>query len=153
MNDAMRELYQETIMGHNKQPRNFHGMDDADGKATGHNPLCGDKLVVFVKFNGDTVSDVSFVGDGCAISKSSASMMTEAVKDRNRNDARILYDAFHKLVTREDGIDESLLGKLRVFAGVGEFPARVKCAALPWRTLLAAIDEQAPGGATAVSTE
>lgn len=140
MNSAMRELYQETIMGHNRSPHHFHAMEDADGQSLGHNPLCGDKLTVYVKFDGDAVSDVSFLGDGCAISKASASMMTDAVRGLSKDDAAKLYEAFHALVTRDGEPDADRLGKLRVFAGVGEFPVRVKCAALPWRTLMAAIE-------------
>ncbi len=142
MNDALRELYQETIMGHNKKPRNFHPMDDADAQANGHNPLCGDKLTVFIDLDGDQVADVSFIGEGCAISKSSASMMTEALKGRPRQEAEALAAEFQKLIMREEA-DTALLGKLKVFAGVGEFPARVKCAALPWRTLQAALHDEA----------
>ncbi len=140
MNDAMRELYQETIMGHNKAPHNFHRMDDADAQSLGHNPLCGDKLTVYVRYDGEAVAEVSFLGDGCAISKASASMMTDAVQGLSKDQAAELYNAFHALVTRDGEPDKELLGKLRVFAGVGEFPARVKCAALPWRTLMAAIE-------------
>lgn len=139
MNDALRELYQETIMGHNRSPRNFRELADADAQATGHNPLCGDKLAVFVRLEGDQVEDVAFVGEGCAISKASASMMTEAVKGKATDEARRMKEAFLHLVLRDAEADEALLGKLRVFAGVGEFPARVKCAALPWRTLEAAL--------------
>jgi nitrogen fixation NifU-like protein len=148
MNPLMRELYQETIMGHNKSPRNFGRLEPADASADGHNPLCGDRLSVDVNFDGDALAQVMFAGEGCAISKASASMMTEAVTGMAKDDARTLYEAFHKLVTREGEADEALLGKLRVFAGVGEFPARVKCAALAWRTLMAAMENE-----HAVSTE
>ena len=140
MDPNMRELYQETIMGHNKAPHHFHAMDAPDGEALGHNPLCGDKLHVYLRMDGETVQEASFLGDGCAISKSSASMMTDAVAGKTSHEAQELYEHFHKLVTREGEADLTKLGKLRVFAGVGEFPARVKCAALPWRTLVAALE-------------
>lgn len=140
MDGALRELYQETIMGHNRSPRHFHAMEDADGQSLGHNPLCGDKLSVYVRFDGDAIDEVSFLGDGCAISKASASMMTDAVQGLSKDDARRMYESFHALVTRDGEVDKDLLGKLKVFAGVGEFPARVKCAALPWRTLMAAME-------------
>jgi nitrogen fixation protein NifU and related proteins len=136
----MRELYQETIMGHNKAPHNFHVIEDASAQAHGHNPLCGDKLTVFLRQDGDTITEAAFVGQGCAISKSSASMMTDALKGRSAKDAVRLSEDFIALVMREGKPDLERLGKLKVFAGVGEFPARVKCAALPWRTLVAAIE-------------
>jgi len=139
MNEALRELYQETIMGHNRSPRNFRAIDGADARASGHNPLCGDKLTVFLTIEDGRIDDVAFVGEGCAISKASASMMTEALKGRGTEEARSMKDEFLHLVTRDREADEAVLGKLRVFAGVGEFPARVKCAALPWRTLEAAL--------------
>lgn len=143
MDAHMRELYQETIMGHNKAPHHFHPMDDADGDALGHNPLCGDRLHVYVRYrDGGAIDEASFVGDGCAISKASASMMTDAVAGRSREEAEALYEQFHRLVTRDGEADMALLGKLRVFSGVGEYPARVKCAALPWRTLVAALQGQ-----------
>lgn len=144
MNDALRELYQETIMGHNRSPHNFRALEPADARANGHNPLCGDKLTVFLRFDGERIAEAAFVGEGCAISKASASLMTDAVRGLGRSEARALYEAFRRLVTRDPAADPSRLGKLRVFAGVGEFPARVKCAALPWRTLVAAL-EQEPG--------
>lgn len=140
----LNELYQETILEHNKNPRNFREIEDADKKAFGNNPLCGDALQVFVKMEGDTVGDVAFKGSGCAISKASASMMTQAVKGKTRDEADELFDEFHKMVTGEIDIesDETQLGKLRVFAGVLEFPARVKCASLSWHTLNAALHEK-----------
>lgn len=139
----LNELYQETILEHNKNPRNFREIEDADKKAFGNNPLCGDALQVFVKMDGDTVGDVAFKGSGCAISKASASMMTQAVKGKTREEADLLFDEFHKMVTGEIDIesDETQLGKLRVFAGVLEFPARVKCASLSWHTLNAALHD------------
>lgn len=146
----LNELYQETILEHNKNPRNFREIEDADKKALGNNPLCGDALQVFLKMEGDEVADVAFKGSGCAISKASASMMTQAVKGKSREDADKLFDEFHRMVTGELDIEaeENHLGKLRVFAGVLEFPARVKCASLSWHTLNAALH-----GEDAVSTE
>ncbi|MBX3297262.1 MAG: SUF system NifU family Fe-S cluster assembly protein [Acidobacteria bacterium] len=140
----LNELYQETILEHNKNPRNFREIEDADKTALGNNPLCGDALQVFVKMDGDTVGDVAFKGSGCAISKASASMMTQAVKGKTREEADLLFDEFHKMVTGEMDIEteENHLGKLRVFAGVLEFPARVKCASLSWHTLSAALHDE-----------
>ena len=136
MDNSMRDLYQEVILEHNKHPRNFRVMDPADAKIEGFNPLCGDRLTLYLRFDGDMVADVAFQGHGCAISTSSASLMTEAVKGKPRLEAERLFAAFHRLVTREGpapGKDE--IGKLAVFSGVGEFPARVKCATLCWHTL------------------
>jgi nitrogen fixation NifU-like protein len=146
----LSELYQDTILEHNKNPRNFREIADADQTADGNNPLCGDALRVYVKTSGDIVEDVAFKGSGCAISKASASMMTQAVKGRTKQEAEELFDEFHRMVT--GGLDpeaeETHLGKLRVFAGVLEFPARVKCASLSWHTLNAALH-----GDETVSTE
>lgn len=143
----LSDLYQEVILEHNKNPRNFREMEDADLRADGHNPLCGDQLQVFVRMDGDVVGDVSFVGSGCAISKASASMMTQAVKGKTREEAEVLFDEFHRMVTGKLDVeaDENHLGKLRIFAGVLEFPARVKCASLSWHTVNAALhgDEEA----------
>ncbi len=137
----LNDLYQETILEHNKNPRNFREIEGADREALGNNPLCGDALRVYVKVDGDTVSDVAFKGSGCAISKASASMMTQAVKGRTREEVEELFNEFHGMVT--GGLDveaeESHLGNLRIFAGVLEFPARVKCASLSWHTLHAAL--------------
>ena len=146
----LSELYQETILEHNKNPRNFREITNADKTADGNNPLCGDALRVYVKMNGDTVEDVAFKGSGCAISKASASMMTQAVKGRTREEADELFDEFHRMVT--GGLDpeseETHLGRLKIFSGVLEFPARVKCASLSWHTLHAALH-----GDEAVTTE
>lgn len=146
----LNDLYQETILEHNKNPRNFRAIEDADREADGNNPLCGDALRVYVKLDGETVMDVAFKGSGCAISKASASMMTQMVKGRTRGEAETLFDEFHRMVT--GGLDpeaeESHLGKLKIFAGVLEFPARVKCASLSWHTLNAALH-----GENEVSTE
>jgi nitrogen fixation NifU-like protein len=137
----LNELYQETILEHNKNPRNFRDIEDADQTADGKNPLCGDALRVYVKMDGDMVSDVAFKGSGCAISKASASMMTQVVKGKTKQQAETIFDEFHKMVTGELDIetDENDLGKLKIFAGVLEFPARVKCASLSWHTLNAAL--------------
>lgn len=146
----LSDLYQEVILDHNKNPRNFREMADANHRADGHNPLCGDQLKVYLHLDGDTVTDVSFTGSGCAISKASASMMTQALKGKTREQAELLFDEFHKMVTGKLDVenDENHLGKLRIFAGVLEFPARVKCASLSWHTVHAALQ-----GEEAVSTE
>ena len=139
----LRELYQEVILDHSKRPRNFREIAGATGRAEGFNPLCGDKATVFVRLQGDVVEDVSFKGAGCSISTASASMMTEALRGRTRAEAEALFERFHRLVTsdpsraREGAAPE--LGKLAVFAGVSEFPVRVKCASLPWHTFKAAL--------------
>ena len=137
----LSDLYQEVILEHNKNPRNFREIEDADKKALGNNPLCGDALQVFISMDGDTVSDVAFKGSGCAISKASASMMTQAVKGKTREEAEHLFEEFHRMVTGDLDIetDDNDLGKLRIFSGVLEFPARVKCASLSWHTLNAAL--------------
>ena len=135
----LRDLYQQVIMDHNKKPRNFRDMDDANHLAHGNNPLCGDALVVFVKLAGDVIEDVSFQGSGCAISVASASLMTEALKGKTLAEAETLYDAVHKQMLGED-VEPSSLGKLEVLSGVKEFPARVKCATLSWHTMHAALD-------------
>lgn len=146
----LNDLYQEVILEHNKNPRNFREIPDADKTADGNNPLCGDALRVYVDMNGDTVRDVSFKGSGCAISKASASMMTQVVKGKSKGEAEVLFDEFHRMVTGKLDIeqDENHLGKLKIFAGVLEFPARVKCASLSWHTLNAALH-----GEDVVSTE
>ncbi len=146
----LSDLYQEVILEHNKNPRNFREIVDADQYADGKNPLCGDALRVYVAMDGDQIADVAFKGSGCAISKASASMMTQAVKGKTREEAEAIFDEFHKMVTGELDIetDDNELGKLRIFSGVLEFPARVKCASLSWHTLNAALH-----GEDAVSTE
>ncbi len=140
----LSDLYQEVILDHNKNPRNFREITDADQYADGKNPLCGDALRVYVSLDGETVTDVSFKGSGCAISKASASMMTQAVKGKTKVDAELIFNEFHKMVTGELDIetDENHLGKLKIFAGVLEFPTRVKCASLSWHTLNAALHEK-----------
>ena len=145
----MRDLYQDMILGHNKNPRNKGKLDPADARQEGFNPLCGDQLDLTLRFDGEQISDIAFAGHGCAIDTASASMMTEAVKGKSKTEARELAAEFVHLVLRDGPSDAQMLGKLKVFSGVGEFPARVKCATLPWRTLEAALE----GGASAVSTE
>lgn len=137
----LSELYQNVILEHNRSPRNYRVMDDADRKADGHNPMCGDQLTVWLRMRGNVIEDVSFRGAGCAISKASASLMTGAVKGKTREEAEALFQRFHRLVTGTLPPDEpETLGKLAVFSGVSEFPVRVKCASLSWHTLKAALD-------------
>lgn len=139
----LRELYQQTIIDHNRKPRNFHPMADADHQAKGHNPLCGDRLELYLKMDGDRIADASFTGAGCAISTASASMMTEAIKGRTVDEARKLYNQFHTMLTTPLNVPVALEGldKLEVFSGVREFPVRVKCATLAWHTLDAALKD------------
>ncbi|HTT62368.1 MAG TPA: SUF system NifU family Fe-S cluster assembly protein [Bryobacteraceae bacterium] len=144
----LQDLYQEVILDHSKRPRNFHQMDDATRHVEGYNPLCGDKLKLFVKLDGETVQDISFVGAGCAISTASASLMTESVKGKSRQEAVQMMERFHDLLTSEKPPAPNL-GKLAVFSGVREFPARVKCATLAWHTLKSAL----AGASEVVSTE
>jgi nitrogen fixation NifU-like protein len=138
----LRELYQSVILDHNKKPRNFGPLAGADSSADGYNPLCGDKIRVYVALEDDVVRDVRFEGSGCAISKASASLMTEAVKNRSLPEALELFERFHQLVTSDPTMpaDSEGLGKLTVFAGVREFPMRVKCATLAWHTLKNALE-------------
>jgi nitrogen fixation NifU-like protein len=140
-NDDLRDLYQEVILDHNRRPRNFGALTGANRTAVGHNPLCGDRLQVFLHLDGDRVQDISFQGSGCAISTASASLMTEALKGKTVAEAHALFERFHGLLTRGDG-DPEALGKLAVLAGVREFPIRVKCATLAWHTLEAALEQQ-----------
>lgn len=139
MADA-RELYQSIILDHNRAPRNFRVIATADGSAEGYNPLCGDQLKVWVKLDGDRIADVAFQGSGCAISKASASLMTTVVKDKTVAEARLIFQSFHRMVTGEGGSTDDLPRKLTVFAGVREFPARIKCASLCWHALKSALD-------------
>jgi nitrogen fixation NifU-like protein len=138
----LQELYQETILDHNQRPRNFHALEGEARRADGHNPLCGDRLTLWVDVQDGRVRDVGFVGTGCAISKASASMMTEAVKGMSEGQAQELFRLFHGLVTGEEQVaaDDARLGKLVVFAGVRDYPVRVKCATLAWHTLRAALE-------------
>ena len=138
----LSELYQQVILDHNKKPRNFHKLENANRKAEGFNPLCGDHLNVYLHVADDQVTDVSFEGSGCAISKASASMMTQAVKGKTRVEAETLFSEFHRMAMGEldEENDPNNLGKLRIFAGVRDFPARVKCATLSWHTMRAALE-------------
>jgi len=138
----LRELYQEVILDHNRSPRNFHEMENADLSMEGYNPLCGDHYTVFLRMDGERVKEVSFSGAGCAISKSSASVMTESVAGKTKKEIEEIFLSFHRLVKGEAGAAEGVdvLGKLAVFSGVSEFPARVKCASLPWHTLRGALE-------------
>ncbi len=150
--DSLRELYQDVILDHHRKPRNRREMPEASAKASGHNPLCGDRVSVFVKMDGDVLQDVSFVGSGCAISQASASMMTDCLKGRTRAEIDHVAAAFQRLVTDEHASmpeGDDLVEKLEAFAGVREFPSRVKCASLAWHALRAALEQ--PGGT--VSTE
>ncbi|MBX3685314.1 MAG: SUF system NifU family Fe-S cluster assembly protein [Rhodocyclaceae bacterium] len=133
MDGNLRELYQEVIFDHNRKPRNFHDMPEADHQADGHNPLCGDQLTVFLRIEDGRIAEVSFVGHGCAISTASASLMTEAVKGKTVEEVEALFKDFHAMLT--DTPPDRDFGKLAVLGGVREFPARVKCATLAWHTL------------------
>jgi len=137
----LRELYQEVILEHSKAPRNFRELAAANRKAEGYNPLCGDHFTVYLDVEEDgRIRDIAFQGSGCAISKASASMMTQSVKGKTREEAEKIFDRFHKLVTGQGNGNSSELGKLSVFSGVSEFPVRVKCATLAWHTLRAALE-------------
>jgi nitrogen fixation protein NifU and related proteins len=141
----LTDLYQEVILDHNRRPRNWGALPDATGKAEGYNPLCGDRLTLHVKIEGDRIVAVSFEGSGCAISKASASLMTDAVKGRTLGEAFDLFDCVHQMLTTpiDRPVDESRVGKLAVLSGVREFPARVKCASLAWHTLKSALTNPA----------
>ncbi|HUB77538.1 MAG TPA: SUF system NifU family Fe-S cluster assembly protein [Bryobacteraceae bacterium] len=142
------DLYQDLILDHSKHPRNCHAMEDATRNAEGYNPLCGDKLRLYVKMDGDVVKDASFVGSGCAISTASASLMTESLKGKTREEALKLLEKFHDLLTTDTPVTKDL-GKLIVFCGVRDYPARVKCATLAWHTLKSALN----GAGETVTTE
>jgi nitrogen fixation NifU-like protein len=140
----LSELYQQVILDHNKKPRNFRKLAAANHTAEGYNPLCGDQLTVYLQLENEAVKDISFEGSGCAISKAAASMMTQVVKGKTRQEAERLFAEFHKMVTGD--LDESVpnqLGNLEIFAGVREFPVRVKCATLAWHTMQAALNNEA----------
>ena len=139
------DLYQELIIDHSKRPRNFHVLDQPSREAEGYNPLCGDRLTLYLKMNGEVVEDASFVGCGCAISTASASLMTESLKGKTRDQALKLLDQFHDLVTTDTQASKDL-GKLRVFCGVRDYPTRVKCATLAWHTLKHALNQENAGG-------
>jgi nitrogen fixation NifU-like protein len=142
------DLYQEVILDHNRRPRNFHALADASHQAEGYNPLCGDRLTLYLKIDDGVIREVAFEGSGCAISKASASLMTDAVKGRSTADARALVDRFQRMVTTSPELEVEDLGKLSALAGVREFPVRVKCASLAWHTLKAAMERK-----ISVSTE
>jgi nitrogen fixation protein NifU and related proteins len=144
----LRELYQEVILEHSKHPRNYRALQTANHKAEGFNPLCGDQFTVFVDVHDGSIRDISFEGTGCAISKASASMMTQSLKGKSSDEAEALFSKFHDLVTGHSTVSDDV-GKLAVFAGVSEFPIRVKCATLAWHALRAALR----GEQEAVSTE
>jgi len=147
----LRDLYQEVILDHHKKPRNFHKLEHANRQADGYNPLCGDKLSVFIQIENGIVKDIGFVGAGCAISTASASMMTESLKGKTEAEARAVFERFHQLLTdhSEPKPDPTTMGKLAVFSGVREYPVRVKCATLAWHTMRAALD----GSKETVATE
>src|ERR687892_2297506 len=140
----LSELYQQVILDHNKKPRNFRKLETANHSAEGYNPLCGDQLTVYLNVADGRVQEVGFEGSGCAISKASASMMTQAVKGKSKEEAESLFKEFHSMVTGEldEETDENSLGNLKIFAGVREFPVRVKCATLPWHTMHAALNKK-----------
>lgn len=146
----LSELYQQVILDHNKKPRNFQKLETANRTAEGHNPLCGDQLTVYLRYDDGIVEEISFEGQGCAISKAAASMMTQSVKGKTREEAVNLFEQFHRMVTGE--LDEERtpndLGRLKIFAGVRDYPARVKCASLSWHTMRAALE-----GQSEISTE
>ncbi|HEX7011245.1 MAG TPA: SUF system NifU family Fe-S cluster assembly protein [Steroidobacteraceae bacterium] len=146
----LKELYRDVIVDHNRHPRNFGKLEPADASADGHNPLCGDKLTLYVSLDGERIREAKFEGSGCAISVASASLLTEAVKGRTKSEVRALFEDVHALLTRQDAeIDPARLGKLAALGGVREFPARVKCASLCWHTLNAALEH----ASAPVSTE
>jgi len=140
----LSELYQQVILDHNKKPRNFHKLETANHFAEGYNPLCGDQLNVYLQVDDDVIRDISFEGSGCAISKAAASMMTQAVKGKTKKETEELFDEFHRMVTGvlDEESEANQLGKLKIFAGVREFPVRVKCATLSWHTMHAALNNQ-----------
>jgi len=145
----IKDLYQEVIVDHNRSPRNFGKLVDADTTLEGFNPLCGDKLTLYLKTDGEKINDIAFDGSGCAISVASASLMTDAMKGKSLEEAEILFNEFHNLVTTDDDYNAESLGKLAALAGVKDYPARVKCASLCWHTLHSALQ----GDHTPVKTE
>jgi len=145
----LKELYRDVILDHNRHPRNFGPLEGASHHAEGNNPLCGDRLCLTLRLKGDRIEDIRFEGSGCAISTASASLMTEAVKGKDRSSVRQLFERVHALLTQLDGAPDPALGKLAALSGVREFPARVKCASLCWHTLNAAL----ASSAATVSTE
>jgi len=153
----VNELYQEVILDHNRRPRNFRAIDAPTATQEGYNPLCGDRLTLYVTLDGDVIKDVAFQGSGCAISKASASLMTEALKGKSVAEARELFDKFQAMITSDHAGPTADLGKLSVLAGVREFPARIKCASLAWHTMKAAVAHPSTalraGDTASVSTE
>ncbi len=150
MFEDLRDLYQEVIFDHNRNPRNFRVMEDADRKVEGFNPLCGDRLTLYLKMDGNKITDASFQGSGCAISTASVSLMTEIIKDKTETEAEALFKTFHEMTTgKDEDIQLEAVGKLAVLAGVREYPARVKCATLAWHTLDAALKNESQS----ISTE
>ena len=149
MSTDLRELYQQVILDHNRNPRNFREIESPTVKVDGYNPLCGDHYTIFITLEGDTIKDVSFTGNGCAISKASASVMSTTVKGKSKEEAEQSFETFHQLVTGESKLEGADLGRLAAFSGVSEFPARVKCATLAWHTLKTALE----GKKEAVTTE
>ena len=147
MTDELNELYQEVILDHSRKPRHFHVLPEANRAAEGNNPLCGDRYTIYLKLEGDVIRDISFQGSGCAISKASASMMTDELKGKTIADARQYFSQYQNMVMTGKR-DEEAMGKLCAFAGVHHFPMRVKCAILPWHAMLAGLD-----GQTSVSTD
>jgi nitrogen fixation NifU-like protein len=146
----LQDLYQELIVDHNRRPRNRRKIENADRQAAGYNPLCGDRVTVYVTLDGDVIADVAFEGKGCAISTASASLMTESLKGKTIAEAQSLYHCFHDLVTGgHEDCPEANLGKLEVFSGVSKYPARVKCASLVWHAVKAALENKSE----TVSTE
>lgn len=141
--NELRELYQEVILDHNSRPRNYRVIDPATHQANGFNPLCGDRVTLYLNLENDVIRDISFQGNGCAISTASASMLTEALKNKSVAEAKQIFDAFHAMATGSAEPDEEILDKLTVLAGVREFPSRVKCATLVWHTFLAALNKEA----------
>jgi len=141
MFDDLNDLYQQVILDHSRSPRNFRVLEAADRSAQGHNPLCGDTVTMYLRFAGDVIQEITFQGSGCAISKASASLLTEALKGRTKDDVRALFERVRTMLTTGQGGGADL-GKLAVFAGVHKFPARVKCAILPWHAVLAALEGQ-----------
>ena len=148
----LKDLYRDVILDHNRTPRNFGGLEPADARAEGFNPLCGDRLTVRLKMTGGAIEDIRFEGQGCAISTASASLMTEAVKGKSRAEALALFERVHRMLT-DDAASADELGKLAALSGVREYPARVKCASLCWHTLASALQAPDPRALTAVSTE
>ncbi len=146
----LTDLYQEVILDHNRRPHNFRVIGDANARQEGYNPLCGDRLTLYLTLDGDVIKDAAFQGSGCAISKASASLMTDALKGKTVVEARRMFDEFHAMITSDPESALPDLGKLSVFAGVREFPTRIKCASLAWHTMKAAVAHE---GEAPVTTE